>query len=121
VPRTQLSNQSPFFLMHQREPFSHSQNTKFFNVNDYLKKSINDQVFAKLLREHLLLIREKRNKNVSKPYVSIPVGTLVLVRDTRPRIHKKLKPVYFKVLQKVVNEYKCTIFTQDILGKVRKH
>ena len=108
-------------MMHQKELFSNSQRNKFFNVDDYLKKSLNDQVFAKLLRERLLLIREKRNKNASKPYVSIPVGTLVLVRDNRPRVHKKLKPVYFKVPQKVVNEYKCTIYAEDILGVVRKH
>jgi hypothetical protein len=39
----------------------------------------------------------------------------------RPRIHKKSKPVFHKIPQKVIAEYRCTVFAIDLLGKVRKH
>ena len=54
-------------------------------------------------------------------YKSYPKGTLILVRDLRPKVHKKLKPLYYKAPQKIITEYKCTVYAMDFLGKVRKH
>jgi hypothetical protein len=63
VPRPQLMGDSPYFLMFQKEPFA---NNEFLNINennldldDYLKRSINDRNYVRLLRERLLKIREK--------------------------------------------------------------
>jgi hypothetical protein len=54
-------------------------------------------------------------------YKSYPKGTLILVRDLRPKVHKKLKPLYYKAPQKIITEYRCTVYAMDFLGKVRKH
>ena len=35
--------------------------------------------------------------------------------------HKKSKPIYFKLPEIVVCEYKCTVYTNDFLGRTRKH
>jgi hypothetical protein len=32
-----------------------------------------------------------------------------------------LKPIFFKLPQKVVTEYKCTVFAEDLFGRIRKH
>ena len=122
VPRIQLNNHSPFYLMFLREPFSaETRVERNLNLAEYVKQSINDRVFAKLLRERLLKIRELRNKTKSSKYLSYPVNSLILVRDLRPKVHKKLKPLYFKTPQKIVTEYKCTVYACDLYGRIRKH
>ena len=122
VPRIQLNNHSPFYLMFLREPFSAETNVeKNLNLPEYVKQSINDRIFAKLLRERLLKIREKRNKLKNRKYFSYPVGSVILVRDLRPKVHKKLKPLYFKSPQKIVTEYRCTVYASDVFGRIRKH
>ena len=125
VPRPQLMGHSPFFLMFQKEPFA---NNEFSNVNisnldldDYLKRSLNDRNYVRLLRERLLKIREKRNKAKDLPYRSYPKGSLILIKDLRPKVNKKMKQIYFKLPQKVVNEYRCTVYASDIFGRIRKH
>jgi hypothetical protein len=82
---------------------------------------LNDKIYIKLLRERLLRIREKQNKLKSKRFLSYPVGSVILVRDNRPKVNKKLKPIFYKLPQKIINEYRCTVFAIDFLGKVRKH
>jgi hypothetical protein len=42
------------------------------------------------------------------------------VRDLRPKVHKKLKPVYFKTPMKIVSEYKNVVFAMDFLGRIKK-
>ena len=125
VPRPQLSGHSPFFLMFQREPFSSNEFQKIdennLDLEDFVKRAMNERGYAKLLREKLLLIREKRNTAKNQPYRSYPKGSLVLVKDLRPRVHKKIKPVFFKIPEKVVTEYRCTVYTSDIFGRIRKH
>jgi hypothetical protein len=46
---------------------------------------------------------------------------MVLVKDNRPKAHRKLFPVYFKCPEKVIFGYTSVIYTKDWLGRVRKH
>lgn len=122
VPRVQLNNHSPSYLMFLREPFlGYSPPIENFNLENYLKKSLNDRNYVKLVRELLLKIREKRNKAIKRRLLSFPVGSLILVKDLRPKAQKKLKPIFYKVPQKVINEYRCTVYSEDFLGKIFKH
>jgi hypothetical protein len=125
VPRPQLSNFSPYFLMFNREPFAENEFTKQklknLDIPDFVARSLNDRIFAKLLRERLLKIREKRNLDMNYSYKSYPKGTLILIKDMQPKVHRKVKPIFHKIPQKVVNEYRCTVFATDLLGRIRKH
>jgi hypothetical protein len=125
VPRPQLSNYSPYFLMYNKEPFADNEFTKQkienLNIPDFVTRSVNDRNFAKLLRERLLKIRERRNLNKEFSYKSYPVDSLILVKDMHPKVHKKSKPVFHKIPQKIIAEYRCTVFAIDLLGRVRKH
>jgi hypothetical protein len=38
----------------------------------------------------------------------------------RPRVHKKLKPIYFKTPYKIVTEYKNVVYAMDFMGRVKK-
>ena len=124
VPRVALKNHSPYALMYGRELFGdndNSDNNNNLELSDYLLRSKNDKNFVKLLRERLLKIRELQNQKRSKRILSFPKGTLILVRDNRPRNHRKLKPVYLKLPQIVVSEYHGVVYAQDIFYRVRKH
>ena len=125
VPRPQLKGHSPYFVMFQFEPFGNNElyprDEDNLDVDNYLSKSLNDRNFVRLVREFLLLQRQKQNAALNRKYKSFPKGTLVFIKDMRPKVHKKFKPVYFKIPQKVITEYKCTIYTVDILGRVKKH
>jgi hypothetical protein len=109
--------------MFLREPFEQIDNTneQFLNLDDFVKRSINDRNFAKLFREYLLKFRAERNKKKNLANISFPVGTFVYVKDLRPKIHKKLKPVYFKIPQRVVTEYQGVVYSKDFLGRVHRH
>ena len=122
VPRVQLHNHSPHFLMFLEEPFKKNNllSEKNLEYASFIKSTSNDRVYMKLIRERLLKIREKKNKEKSNKFISYPVGTLIFVRDLRPKLHKKLKPVYFKTPMKVISEYKNVVFAIDFLGKVKK-
>jgi len=125
VPRPQLMGHSPFYMLFQREPFEGNDflytNIDNLDANDYLKRSLNDRIFTKILRERLLAIRERRNRRKNQPYRSYPKGSLILIRDNRPRVNRKMKQVYFKLPQKVITEYRCTVYASDIFGRIRKH
>jgi hypothetical protein len=123
VPRQSLNNHSPYYLMYLREPFGNTdiEKEKFLDLEDFVKRSINDRNFAKLFREYLLKFREDRNKKKGLATINFPVGTFVYVKDLRPKIHKKLKPVYFKIPQRVVTEYQGVVYSKDFLGRVHKH
>jgi len=106
VPRPQLLNHSPHYMMFQKEPF---QNHELFqnveenlNLESYLSRTLNDKIYIKLLRERLLKIHEKQNKLKSKRFLSYPVGSVILVRDNRPKANKKLKPIFYKLPQKII-------------------
>jgi hypothetical protein len=68
-----------------------------------------------------LKFREERNRKKNLASISFPIGTFVYVKDLRPKIHKKLKPVYFKIPQRVVTEYQGVIYSKDFLGRVHRH
>jgi hypothetical protein len=123
VPRQSLNNHSPYYLMYLREPFgkTDNENEKFLDLEDFVKRSINDRNFAKLFREYLLKFREERNKKKGLATINFPVGSFVYVKDLRPKIHKKLKPVYFKIPQRVVTEYQGVVYSKDFLGRVHRH
>jgi hypothetical protein len=109
--------------MYLREPFGDNgvENEKFFDIEEFVKRSINDRNFARLFREYLLKFREERNKKKASTSLNFPVGTFVYVKDLRPKIHKKLKPVYFKIPQRVITEYKGVVYSKDFLGKIHRH
>jgi hypothetical protein len=122
VPRVQLSNHSPHFLMFLEEPFKRKivlseQNLEYAS---FIKSTVNDRLYMKLIRERILKIREKKNKEKSHKFISYPVDSLILVRDLRPKVHKKLKPVYLKTPMKVISEYKNVVFAMDFLGRIKK-
>jgi hypothetical protein len=123
VPRQSLNNHSPYYLMYLREPFGNNdiENEKFLDLEDFVKRSINDRNFAKLFREYLLKFREERNKKKGLATINFPVGTFVYVKDLRPKMHKKLKPVYFKIPQRVITEYQGVVYSKDFLGRVHRH
>jgi hypothetical protein len=109
--------------MYLREPFGNNEieMEKFLDLEDFVKRSINDRNFAKLFQEYLLKFREERNKKKGLATINFPVGTFVYVKDLRPKIHKKLKPVYFKIPQRVVTEYQGVVYSKDFLGRVHRH
>ncbi len=121
----QLMGHSIFYMLFQKEPFAANEfsynNVNNLDMTDYMQRSINDRVFTKIRREHLLKIREKRNIARELPYRSYPKGSLILVRDLRPKINRKMKQIYFKLPQKVVSEYRCTVYASDLFGRIRKH
>ncbi len=92
IPRPQLQNHSPYFITFNRELFSANRpsvkNNEDLNIDAYLKRSLNDRNYIKLLREQLLKIREKRNAKKNQTYRSYPPRTLILVKDNRPRVHR---------------------------------
>jgi hypothetical protein len=82
MPRTSLKGHSPFYMEFQKEPFGGGGEDAILSVPDieeYLKNSINDRNFARLTREYLLRVREKKNKAKNFTYRSYPPGTLILV------------------------------------------
>jgi hypothetical protein len=96
---------SPYFMMFGREllptnPFVYN-NANNLDPEFYIQNNVNNRTLIQLLRERLLKIREKRNNAKSSVYRSYPRGSLILVKDFRPKIHKKFKPVFFKLPQKV--------------------
>ncbi len=123
VPRHSLNNHSPYYLMYLREPFgvNNVDNEKFLDIEEFVKRSINDRNFAKLFREYLLKFREEQNKKKASATLSFPIGTFIYVKDLRPKVHKKLKPVYFKIPQRVITEYKGVVYSKDFLGKIHRH
>ena len=53
VPRPQLSNHSPYFLLFSKEPFEFSDpechDGAFLNMDNHITKSMNDKVYKRLL------------------------------------------------------------------------
>jgi hypothetical protein len=125
VPRPQLKGHSPHYLMFLTEPLGQNLlapvNENNLDIDTYVATSLNDRNFIKLVREFLLKQREIQNKGKNRKLQSFPKGTIVYVRDMRPGAHKKFKPVYFKLPQMVVSEYRCTVYTKDFLGRLKKH
>jgi hypothetical protein len=109
--------------MYLREPFGDNNvdKEKFLDIEEFVKGSINDRNFAGLFREYLLKFREEQNKKKASATLSFPISTFIYVKDLRPKIHKKLKPMYFKIPQRVITEYKGVVYSKDFLGKIHRH
>jgi hypothetical protein len=69
----------------------------------------------------MILCTTQRQPSKKEEGWHFPVGTFIYVKDLRPKIHKKLKPVYFKVPQRVITEYKGVVHSKDFLGKIHRH
>ena len=125
VPKHQLKNHSPYFLIFGQEPYCKNDfslvNAKYLDLGEFVKETLNNKIYIKLVREYLLIHREKQNKLKNRKYKSFPRDSLVLIRDLRPKIHKKSKPIFYKLPEKIISEYHSTVYTNDILGRVRKH
>jgi hypothetical protein len=126
VPRYQLKGHSPYYVIFLREPLTDENMVPInieedLDVEDRIKKLQNGRNYLRLINEYLLASRDTQNKKIGKKYISYPVGTMVLIKDNRPRAHRKLFPVYFKCPEKVIFEYTSVIYTKDWLGRVRKH
>jgi hypothetical protein len=90
-------------------------------VEDRIKKLQNGRNYLRLINEYLLASRDIQNKKIGKKYISYPTGTIILVKDHRPKAHRKLFPIYFKCPEKVIFEYTSVVYTKDWLGRIRKH
>jgi hypothetical protein len=126
VPRYQLKGHSPYYMIFLREPLTDENMVPInieeeLDVEDRIKKLHNGRNYLRLINEYLLASRDIQNKKIGKKYISYPVGTMILVKDNRPKAHRKLFPVYFKCPEKVIFEYTSVIYTKDWLGRVRKH
>jgi hypothetical protein len=111
-------------MMFLREPLKDSELSPHLNDNldtqEYLKNAAGNKNFTRLFREYLLKIREKQNAAKKRPYKSFPPKSLILVKDFRNKIHKKIKPIYYKAPQQVVAEFRCTVYASDLAGRIRK-
>jgi uncharacterized FlgJ-related protein len=106
VPRDSLKEHSPYFLMFGRE---------FYGGNDEVEKALdfdqyttfleNNQIFFKLLKEYLLILRKKRNIRRNLKVIPIPKGSLIYAKDFAKVPCKKAKPVYLRTPEKVIAEY----------------
>ena len=61
VPCQSLNHHSPHFIMFNEEPAQQLDQTNFLNTDAVIEKATNNKVFAKLLREYLLLQRQRQN------------------------------------------------------------
>jgi len=123
LPRIALANKSPFFMMYGKDPKPADQEKSetFFDIDKYAAQVENNRKFVELLREVLIQIRKKKNQSLNRKYLDFPEGTLVYVKNYSIQHAKKLKPVYNKTPEKVIKQYYCTVYTNDFLGRVRKH
>ncbi len=124
VPRNQLKNHSPHFIVFGQEPFGNNDfrkvDEKYMDIDEFVKESIKNKIYIKLIREYLIQQRIRRNAEKNRKYKSIPKDTLIFVKDLRPKIHKKIKPIFYKIPEKVITEYHSIVYSMDIFGRVNK-
>jgi glutaredoxin-related protein len=126
VPRTHLKGQSPHYLIFLKEPMTNydiipNKNSENLDIQDHVEKIQNSKNYIRLVNEYLLKERVRQNQKIGLKYISYPKGSLILVKDNRPRANKKFFPVFYKCPEKVVAEFKSVIYTKDWLGRIRKH
>ncbi len=105
VTRYQLKGHSPYYIIFLREPLTDENMVPInieedLEVEDRIKKLQNGRNYLRLINEYLLASRDTQNKKIGKKYISYPIGTMILVKDNRPKAHRKLFPVYFKMSRK---------------------
>jgi hypothetical protein len=93
---------------------------KILDVDQYTTFLENNQIFFKLLKEYLLVLRRKRNIRRNLKVIPIPKGSLVYAKDFTKVPCKKAKAVYLRTPEKVIAEYATMVYTIDFLGKVHK-
>jgi transposase InsO family protein len=121
VPRDSLKEHSPYFLMFGREFYGANEEIeKILDVDQYTTFLENNQIFFKLLKEYLLVLRRKRNIRRNLKVIPIPKGSLVYAKDFTKVPCKKAKAVYLRTPEKVIAEYATMVYTIDFLGKVHK-
>ena len=121
VPRQSLNHHSPHFIMFNEEPAQQLDQTNFLNTDAVIEKATNNKVFAKPLREYLLLQRQRQNAKLGRPYLSFPPGTLIYSKDFSAKTsNKKTKLVYKKSPEKVISEYRTLVYSSDIFNRIRK-
>jgi len=69
-------------------------NNDYFDIPEFVKRNVNNKMFAKLLFEYLFYYWKKHNFKVVRQYRSFPKDTLVYVRDHSIQPHKKIKQKY---------------------------
>ena len=126
VPRKHLKGHSPHYMIFLKEPMSNydiipNQDNEKLDIQDYIEKLQNSKNYLRLINEYLLKERVQQNERVGHKYISYPKGSLILVKDNRPKANKKFFPVFYKCPEKVIAEFKSVIYTKDWLGRIRKH
>jgi Integrase zinc binding domain/Integrase core domain len=123
LPRICLSNKSPFFMFHGKEPLEWKDSTdlKFLSVSQMADETTNNRNFARLINEFLYRYRIKHNEKCRQKAISIPKNSLVYIKNYAPGIHRKLKPIYVKQPQLVVAEYPNVIYTKDFNNRISRH
>ena len=71
-------------------------NPTHLNHEEFFKDNLNDRIYTKLIFEFLIQERKRKNKEKYSTYRSYPVDTLVLVKILKPRVHKKINPIFEK-------------------------
>ena len=117
VPKPILGNHSPSFAMFGTEPFDKVKLSTAFGVEEHVEKMVNNRNFIRLLYELMVAQRIKNNAAVSGKYKSVPEGTLVYVRDHSIKQCPKVKPLFEKVPKKVIKEYRCVVYLEDLAGR----
>ena len=64
--------------------------------------------------------REQRNSNIRQHPVSMPVGSLVYLRDSSTRLQKKIHPRYYRDPRLVLKEYPSVVITKTFNGIIHK-
>jgi hypothetical protein len=123
LPRICLSNKSPFFMFHGKEPldWKNSSDLKFLSISNMADDTMNNRNFARLISEFLYRYRIKHNEKCRQKAISIPKDSLVSIKNYAPGVHRKLKPIYVKQPQLVVAEYPNVIYTKDFNNKISRH
>ena len=95
VPRQSLNHHSPHFIMFNEGPAQQLDQTNFLNTDAVIEKATNNKVFAKLLREYLLLQRQRQNAKLGRPYLSFPPGTLIYSKDFKGAVSRDFRLQFF--------------------------
>ncbi len=106
IPRPQLSNHSPYFVVFAKECFENNdlsvRDNGDLDVSEYLKRTMNNRIYVRVLRERLLKIREQRNAQKHQKYQISPLlrvflnfalGLLVLNLGSLTPIVKKRRGI----------------------------
>lgn len=123
LPKLSLEKYSPYFLMFGREPNNNFSKISemFFDIKSYGIQLLNNQKFISLLYGLLLEKRQKTNAAVTQRVKSFPEGSLIYAKDFSKIQHKKVKPIFHRLPEKVLKEYRVVVYTRDLYGRIKRH